>query len=156
SGSSAPFDTGTPATWHRSSNPRLFAQTWCTGTFPAVDAMPTRSASSLANRHSRANASSTPVSTSAKTGNGAGWSAAPATLSPYGRAPTNARPAPAAPRASPSAARAATGPHGPVGRGVAALTAAAAPSPPAGGLVRRANPGSPDTVGAGSAATASG
>src|SRR6202042_2822962 len=68
SGCSAPRDTGTPSTRHRSSRPRLFSQTWSTATFPPVDAMPTTSASGLASRDTNASASSTPVSTSTKAG----------------------------------------------------------------------------------------
>ena len=69
-GWSEPFDTGTPSIRHSSSSPRLFWQTCCTGTFPAVEAMPTSSASGLPNRYASAIASSTPVSTSANTGCG--------------------------------------------------------------------------------------
>src|SRR5690606_27060618 len=67
-GRSAPFDTGTSVTPHMCSRSRLLRQTWCTGTFPAVEAMPTSRTSGQPSRYISANASSTPVSTSAKTG----------------------------------------------------------------------------------------
>src|SRR5262245_35427395 len=85
-GCSDPFDTGTPVILHSSSNARLLEQTCCTGTFPAVEAMPTSSASLLAKRYASAIASSTPVSTSMKTGSGV-VDPSPPTVTPsrYGR-----------------------------------------------------------------------
>ncbi|SHT57362.1 Uncharacterised protein [Mycobacteroides abscessus subsp. abscessus] len=49
-GSATPLDTGICGALHSSSRPRLFAQTWSTETLPAVEAIPTISASSLARR----------------------------------------------------------------------------------------------------------
>src|SRR3954453_18152156 len=89
-GRSDPLDTGTLVMLHKSNKPRLLRQTCCTGTFPAVEAMPTNSASLLANKYTSAIASSTPVSTSAKMGSGAPCSPATVIPSRYGRVDTPA------------------------------------------------------------------